>query len=118
VSAHMDLSNNKIGDSTGEHPFSLWLLVFFCGHFLWFHFSLVLSISESSGYPDRPSQFRGLFKFCFIFQIFYYVQAFLHCTSLQPMRIGRVPTLPLGFSVRFSHPTQGSLVRISDSRTM
>jgi hypothetical protein len=119
VSAPTDLSNNKIGDSTGETiPFSLWLLIFFCGHFLWFHFSPVLSISESSGYPDRPSGSRGLFQFCFIFQIFDYVQAFSHCTSLQPARIGRVRTLPLGFSARFSHPAQGSPARISDSRTV
>jgi hypothetical protein len=118
VSALTDLSNNKIGDSTGEIPFSLWLLIFFCGHFLWFHFSPILSISESSGYPDRPSRSRSLFQFCFIFQNFDYVQAFSHCTSLQPARIGRVRTLPLGFSARFSHPAQGSPARISDSRTV
>jgi hypothetical protein len=70
VSALMDLSNNKIGESAREHPIFLWILVFFYGHLLWFHFSLVLSISKSSGYPDRPSGSRGLFKFCFIFQKF------------------------------------------------
>jgi hypothetical protein len=118
VSAPTDLSNNKIGDSTGDLPFSLCLLIFFCGHFLWFHFSPVLSVFESLGYPVRPSGSRSLLQFCFIFQIFDYVQEFSHCTSLQPARIGRVHTLPLGFSVRFSHPTQGLPARISDSHTV
>jgi hypothetical protein len=108
----------KLATPLGNIPFSLWLLIFFCGHLLWFHFSPVLSISESSGYPDRPSGSRGLFQFYFIFQIFDYVQAFSHCTPLQPARIGRVRTLPLGFSARFSHPAQGSPARISDSRTV
>jgi hypothetical protein len=108
----------KLATPLGIIPFSLWLLIFFCVHFLWFHFSLVLSISESSGYPNRPSGSRGLFQFCFIFQNFDYVQVFSNCTSLQPVRIGRVHTLPLGFSARFSHPAQGSPARISDSRTV
>jgi hypothetical protein len=34
------------------------------------------------------------------------------------VRIGRVRTLPIGFSARFSHPAQGSPVRINDSRTV
>jgi hypothetical protein len=85
----------------GNIPFSLWILVFLCGHLLWFYFSPVLSISESSGYPDRPSGSRGLFKFCVIFQNFDYVQTFSHCNSLQPARIGRVHIFPLG-SVRGS----------------
>ena len=99
-------------------PFSLWLFVFFCGHFLCFHFSPVLSVSESSGYPDRPSESRSPFEFYFIFQIFGYVQEFSHCTSLQPARIGRVRTLPIGFSVRFSHLAQRLPARIGSSHTV
>jgi hypothetical protein len=108
----------KLATPLGIIPFSFWFLVFFCGHFLWFHFYPILSISESSGYPDRPSGSRSLFEFYFIFQIFDYVQEFSHCTSLQPARIGRVHTLPIGFSARFSHSAQGSPVRISDTHTV
>jgi hypothetical protein len=108
----------KLATLLGSIPFSLCILIFFYGHFLWFHFSPVLSVFESSRYPDRPSGFKSLFKFFFIFQIFDYVQELSYYTSLQPARIGRVRTLPIGFSARFSHPAQGSLARISDSRTV
>jgi hypothetical protein len=119
VSALTDLSNNKIGDSTGEQSqFFWWFFVFFCGHLLWFHFSPVLSVSESSRYPDRPFGFISLLKFYFIFQIFGYVQEFSHCTSLQPARIGQVRILLIGFSARFSHLAKRLPARINDSRTV
>jgi hypothetical protein len=102
----------------GTIPFSWWLFVFFCGHLLWFHFSPVLSVSESSGYPDRPSESRSFLQFYFIFQIFGYVQEFSHCTPLQPARTGQVRTLLIGFSARFSHLAQRLPARIIDSRTV
>jgi hypothetical protein len=71
VSALTDLSYNKIGDSTGEiSPFSLWFLSFY-GHFLCLHFSFDLSVSESSGYPERPSGSISQFEFYLLFQNFH-----------------------------------------------
>jgi hypothetical protein len=102
----------------GTIPFSWWIFVFFCGHFLRFHFSPVLSVSESSGYPDRPSESKIFLQFYFIFQNFRYVQEFSHCVPLQPAGTGHVRTLFIGFSARFSHLAQRLPVRIKDSRTV
>jgi hypothetical protein len=92
--------------------------VFFYGHLLWFHFSPVLSVSESSGYPDRPSESRIFLQFYFIFQIFGYVQELSHCVPLQPARTGQVRTLFIGFSARFSHLSQRLPARIKASLTV
>jgi hypothetical protein len=61
---------------------------------------------------------EAFLNFTSFFQIFGYVQELLHCTSLKPARIGKVRTLPIDFSARFSHPAQGSPARINDSRTV
>jgi hypothetical protein len=71
VSALTDLSNNKIGDSTGELSLFLYGFWIFCGHLLCLHFSFDLSVSESSGYPERPSGSISQFDFYLLFQNFH-----------------------------------------------
>jgi hypothetical protein len=119
VSALTDLSNNKIGDSTGEQiPFSLWLLIFsvaICSGFTFFLSYQSLSLQDiliDLLGPEAFLNFASFFKFLIMFRN---SRTALHCS---PARIGRVHTLPIGFSARFSHPAQGSPARINDSRTV
>jgi hypothetical protein len=99
---------------------SQFLVVFciFCGHLLWFHFSLVLSVSESSRYPERPPGSISLCQFCFHFQNFHHLQNFSHYVQLQPARTGQVRTLHIGSSANTSHLALRWPARILSSRTV
>jgi hypothetical protein len=95
-----------------------WLFVFFCGHLLRFHISLVLSVSESSGYPERPSGSISICPFCLHFLNFCHLHDFSHYVQLQPARTGQVCTLHIGSSANTSHLASMWPARILSSRTV
>ena len=108
----------KLATPLGIYSFFLYGLCIFCGHLLYFHFSSVLSVSESSRYPERPSGSISQFEFCLHFQNFHYLQEFLHCVHLQPVRIIYVHILHIGSSANSSHSALMWPVRILSSRTV
>jgi hypothetical protein len=69
----------KLATPLGIYSLFLYGFCISCGHFLYLHFSPVLLVSESSGYPERPSGSISHFEFCLHFQNFYYLQEFSHC---------------------------------------
>jgi hypothetical protein len=97
MSAFTDLSNNKIGDSTGDMTF-LW---FFVGHFLLAYLSSLISVYESVGHPFRPSGFEISLKPSVLFPNFFGLQTLLHCTHTQPAEIFDFCTLTTCSNVYF-----------------
>jgi hypothetical protein len=75
-------------------------------------------VSDSSGYPERPSGSISQFEFCLHFQKFYYLQEFSHCVHLQPVRTSQVRTLHIESSVNTSHLGLRWPARTLSSRTM
>jgi hypothetical protein len=76
MSAFTDLSNNKIGDSTGDKT-GLW---FFVGHFLLTYSFYLKSVSESVGDPFRLFGFESSPRFFTLFSKFPDLQTLPHCT--------------------------------------
>jgi hypothetical protein len=60
----------KLATILGNYPFCLYGFLILCGHFLYLPFSLDLSVSESSGYPERPFGSISQFDFSCFFIIF------------------------------------------------
>jgi hypothetical protein len=76
MSAFTDLSNNKIGNSTGD----MTLLCFFVGHILFTYSFHLKSVFESVGDPFRFSGFKNPLRFFALFLEFLDLQTPLHCT--------------------------------------
>ena len=102
----------------GNYPLFLYGFWIFCGHFLYFPFSLDLSVSESSRYPTGPSGFISQFKFYLLFQNFHYFQGFSHCIHWQLARTRKVRTLHIYSSVNSSHSASKWPARTLLSRTV
>jgi hypothetical protein len=102
MSAFTDLSNNKIGDSTGDTT-CLW---FFVGHFLLaylFHFN---SVSESVGDPSRLSGSESSLRPFVLFPKFLlFTDIFRTVLYIQPAETFDFRTLTVYPSANFPHPT-------------